>query len=273
MKKQLIATVALAGILAWGLTAHAVPINSVGDGNWTNTATWSTASIPTINDDVTITNGCTVTISDTTTHDVKSVTIETNAVLTHTGNGSTEQYKVILNIASNLTVETGGLVDADGKGYSTGGPGAGSGGNSGGGHGGEGGMRGGGTPQPGGTTHGSIKDPSSLGGRGGVGPAGGGAVLLTVGGNTVIDGEIRSNGTDEDGGPGGGGAGGTVRLTSLTLSGGGGISVDGGNGGGSEGGGGGGRIAVILTTGTSIGGVTLSAAGGTELSASITVGM
>jgi hypothetical protein len=90
--------------------------------------------------------------------------------------------------------------------------------------------------------------------------AGGGVVLLTVGGTATVNGTISANGASVISGSGG--AGGSVWLTAGTLAGSGAIEAKGGPAQiyGDKGDGGGGRLAVILTGSESFGSVTLSAA-------------
>lgn len=136
---------------------------------------------------------------------------------------------------------------------------------------------------PGGGTYGSITAPTSLGSGSrafnppdhkyspwdgqdefwiGQGVYGGGAVKLSVSGDTLVSGTITAEGArlgDT------GASGGSIFLTTRTLSGDGAISVNGSDATGiaeSRGGGGGGRLAVILTGGTSRGEVRLQAFGG-----------
>jgi hypothetical protein len=92
--------------------------------------------------------------------------------------------------------------------------------------------------------------------------AGGGVVLLTVGGTATVNGTISANSASVINGSGG--AGGSVWLTAGVLAGSGAIEAKGGptaaGGATDKGDGGGGRLAVILTGSESFGSVTLSAA-------------
>ena len=166
---------------------------------------------------------------------------------------------------SNLFVASGGVVDADGKGYKGSrwsvtahpngyGPGGGEsksvrGG--GGGYGGVGGIGNIGSPA-GGPTYGSSNAPvqcgSGAGGGGSYGGNGGGLIwvfaedTIHVDGALDADGRNRSGGGDQDGG----GSGGGIYLKMTTFSGTGEIVArGGGDGGGNSGGGGGGRIAIV----------------------------
>lgn len=231
-------------------------IYSATNGYWDAGSTWVGGGVPTPADHVVITNGCTVTIRDNTSHLLQSLTIETNGVLTHLANGTTAQgelYKVILDVATDLTIDLGGQINVDGRGYRSGyGPG-----NSGGqfcaaGHGGMGGYHN--SYQYPGTTYGSVTVPTNCGSGGGYSP-GGGAVVLRVGGQTALNGEILARGLANSY-PGSGGA---VFLTTATLSGSGIVNV-GLTAGGNVASSGGGRIAVILTQGNAFADVTLLAA-------------
>ena len=100
--------------------AQAIPIVSAGSGLWTNPAAWNPAQVPTAADSVTILEGHTNTINDAVVHEVASLTIQTNGALTHMTNSTEalgERYKVILSIAGNLTIDAGGQINADGRGY------------------------------------------------------------------------------------------------------------------------------------------------------------
>ncbi|GAF76673.1 unnamed protein product, partial [marine sediment metagenome] len=148
-----------------------------------------------------------------------------------------------LTVLTDMTVSSGGVVSANGRGY---GPGAGPG------AGGEGpygaavvaAMGAWGETEkavPGGAAYGSVTEPLQLGSgggaeswSGGVGGAGGGAVRLTVGGTFTLDGIVTvngSNGAPSYYGGGGGGSGGSVYVNAGTLTGSGLVSANGGNGG------------------------------------------
>jgi large repetitive protein len=89
------------------------------------------------------------------------------------------------------------------------------------------------------------------GGSGVSGAAGGGLVILDIGGTLTVDGSISADGSNSPGGWDGGGSGGSVYVMTNILAGSGTISVDGGNGndgGWDGGGGGGGRAAVYYNT-------------------------
>jgi hypothetical protein len=156
--------------------------------------------------------------------------------------------------ATDITISSGGSINADGQGFNgSQGPGGGL-NKGGGGYGGSGGGSGGGS------TYGAEMGPTALGSGGGVfnnvyyrGGSGGGALELNVTGTVTIDGTLSadgSNGNYYGGADSGGGSGGSVWITSGTLSGSGVISADGGNGDRETigFGGGGGRIDVSGTT-------------------------
>ena len=107
---------------------------------------------------------------------------------------------------------------------------------------------------PDGATYGSITAPINLGSGGG--NSGGGAIKLTVSGETIVNGIISALPTNA-GNPG---SGGSIFLTTGTLTGTGSLSVN-GTCLGYTGGSGGGRIAVILTSGNSFDNVVMTAYG------------
>jgi len=165
---------------------------------------------------------------------------------------------VQITCLGNLTIESNGLITAQGKGYgSDTGPGtvlwAGAG------YGGRGGacqVAGGRGP-----TYGSMTQPLDFGSGGAhvsaPGGSGGGLIRLTVAGKLVVNGAINANG--EAGSQAGctagsGGSGGSIYLIVGELSGGGSIQANGGQGwssswcsGLTSGGGGGGRMAIYGT--------------------------
>ena len=149
---------------------------------------------------------------------VSTRNITAGSLIVHSGawlmnpypSSDTSTESLIVNIAGDLVVESGGLIDATGRGYGsdTTYPGAippeqDAGGS----HLGYGGG-------PAGSTYGSVTRPQEAGGGGSIhhyyfdlpGMHGGGAVRLTVGGDLQCDGEIRANGgasSDQNGGAGG----------------------------------------------------------------------
>ncbi len=165
-----------------------------------------------------------------------NVVIESDGVLSHSANGSSEAYALTLTLSGDLTVKAGGAIDLLGKGYYKG---MGPGGMSGDYHAGSYGGRGYG----GGPCYGSILNPDHLGSGGGANP-GGGKARLTVAGTTTVEigAKISANGLDYNAG-----SGGTIHLTTDTLAGAGIIEANGGSANNPRVSGGGGRVAVYLT--------------------------
>jgi hypothetical protein len=215
-----------------------------------------------------------------------SVTLGTNATLT-IGGGSTLQVNGLLDLASNatalcgslyntttnaagewvgvgvtinasnVTVEAGAAISANGQGYTTSaGPGAAAPGNYS-----AGGSYGGGGSGGSGPTYGDYAAPTDLGSAGGGAyggySAGGGAISLNVSGSLVLDGAISANGFSI-GGNNGGAAGGSVYITTGTLAGTGAITANGNDG--VDANGGGGRIAVYYVDASGYTGYSLCAA-------------
>jgi hypothetical protein len=180
-----------------------------------------------------------------------------------------DQTNLDLVVLRNATIDSGGLLSVDGKGFGpTNGPGAGRSTSyigSGAGYGGRGGAS---SVLPGGETYGSAQAPADRGSGGGPGwgaatpsSEGAGAIRLTLGGTLMLNGTLSANGNAGLQDSAGGGAGGSVWLTVGALAGNGVIKADGGAGElYSGGGGGGGRIA-IYTPVNAFGGV-LNATGG-----------
>ena len=267
--------------------------------SWTLDANWAEGTAPTSTDDVVIngsyTNAPTLDLSGGTTtinslaigssatsvltvsngNDTTNkltvtgdITIGGSGTITHTTNTSAETNK--LNIeANNITIDSGGKIDVNEKGYSGGyGPGVGGFTNGGlyrhgGGYGGPGGASGG-------SAYGSLTQPINLGSGGADSgcKAGGGAIKLSISGTATINGTISSNGGNSTGsyyvGPG---SGGSVWVITGTLTGSGSIITNGGTGEstGRAGAGGGGRISIQYTTDSFSG--TIAAYGGVDASA------
>ena len=266
-----------AGPVAW--------TGGANDTNWFNAANWSPAQVPLDGDDVTIGYGKTVALSNLTAS-LGSLTLggtltftNWNSLLAATnidiqGTGVMQHGACNTNAAggttnriwiscSNLTVRTGGRINADGKGFigatNTGviqswgqGPGAGY-GSWGASHGGVGAMG-----QYGGSMFGPYDSetapalPGSGGGyhNGQLGGAGGGAVWIDASGTVVVNGSITANGEGINN-QAGDGAGGSIYISCFTLAGTNGvISANAGEGNATGnsggGGGGGGRIAVVV---------------------------
>ncbi len=150
-----------------------------------------------------------------------------------------------VTILNELTVEAGSVLSADGQGYWTQ-EGLGHGTDrSGAAYGGRGGSGGRGEP---GDIYGSADTPDRLGSGGGddgSGNAGGGALIMDVGGTLTVEGTLSANGARGTYRTGGG-SGGSLWLKTAVLAGKGTISSDGGLAGDATyaGGGGGGRIAI-----------------------------
>ncbi len=179
-----------------------------------------------------------------------TITIENNGVLGVDGhqllNGG--QGGAAILHCDALDIKVGGVLSADGGGFSRAqGPGAGS-ASSAGSHGGMGGdnLK---------TTYGSLTRPASLG-SGGSDRIGGGALLVSAG-SAHVDGTIRANGSGASNRQASGG--GTVRLSCATLTGSGTIEAKGGAG-YNYCGGGGGRLGLLGMTNFAFTG-TISASG------------
>ena len=241
------------------VTATAGSVISTQSGNWHDPLTWGSTAV-TAADDVFVASGHTVTIYGNGVTNINSLSV--SGILQHADNSTTEANKIVLDIANDCTIAAGGKINATGRGYENNqGPGRPLGGSYvGGSHGGLGGLAYGGADEAG-LPYGSVIAPTNLG-SGGVSDAsaeGGGAVRLDVGGSCTVNGTINADGL---GGSVAAGAGGSVYITAGTFGGSGAISVDGPYGGhGDTGGGGGGRIAVVLTSGSTFGSVTMTAKG------------
>ena len=248
-----------------------------GDESCSTAGNWNGDTIPTSSDDIvfdatsakdyTWDTGCPLTVASltqdmgytgtgtiATTYDstfpiftISGNLTLTNGGLTHTDNSTAETYRLRVNVGGNLIIGTGSVIDADAIGYDGGkGPGAPSGGSR------PAGSHGGlGAPStsilPPSTTYGSITEPENLG-SGGKAHSGGGAVMFTVTGSTVVYGTVRADAV-APGGDWGGAAGGSVFLTTGTIDGPGIITANGKPGSNNKPGGGGGRVAVILLDG------------------------
>ncbi len=166
---------------------------------------------------------------------LNSLLVQNNGVLTHFNNISTQDHILNINATVDIQIETGGVMDVDGKGYDGGffdshtglqqgyGPGGGDGSAnsaaSGGAHAGNGGDTWSGTE--GGMAYCDVTNPITMGSGGGsgyaIGGSGGGLILL-AGPNVIINGTITAAG--EDGALlSGGGAGGAVKVVAYTISG------------------------------------------------------
>lgn len=178
---------------------------------------------------------------------------------------------LFLTISNDLTVATGGNINANGTGY---GPALGTGrgftsmisptAGSGASHAGRGGLCSSFVNIS--SSYGSVNQPTTLGSGGGysyAGPGGkgGGRIQITAGGTVAIDGLISANGATATNSRAGGGSGGSIWITSTNVIGSGSLVANGGAG---EpiygGGGGGGRIAIQCATNQFAG--TMTAQGG-----------
>ncbi len=165
--------------------------------------------------------------------------------ITHPRNFNAEWWKIDLTLTGNLAIKSNGTFNANVRGFHTAlGPGgATSGTYQGGGYGGLGSP--GNDIVPTSKTYGSFIEPTNLG-SGGREHAGGGAILLDVGGTTTM--ETGSLLTTIGGANRGGGSGGSIYLRTGSLSGDGTFNAEGGPGASNHPrGGGGGRISVRLT--------------------------
>jgi uncharacterized protein with FMN-binding domain len=195
-------------------------------------------------ENLTISNGSTVELSNyslSTPLNLNNLTIENGGTLTHTQNDTTQDS--VLNIlANNLTIDSGGQINTNAKGYNSDqGHGVGT-GTSGAGYGGIGGAGNTGTP---GSSYGQETNPIDIGSGGGnAGGRGGGMLKAQIYDTLTINGDILAEGQNASGSNRGGGAGGSVLLTTNHFNGTGFISANGGDDSGSGGGGAGGRIAV-----------------------------
>jgi hypothetical protein len=252
------------------------------DSNWFNSANWNPSdNWPQAGEDVLITNkfvlltNATAVLGNVTitnamlvfsnwnsTLSAANVTIQNKGVVTHIlcdTNAAIGNTNRVWISCLNLTIETGGKINADYVGYNgkNNAPGQGPGGGystyGGGGYGGNGG----GAQAGYGFAYGSYMAPEEPGSAGGGGfrtstesCSGGGAVRIEATGNVVVNGTISVNGTAAYHGRGAG-SGGSVYITCLTFGGAGGVvSARGGYQptlvpGAPGGGGGGGRIAIL----------------------------
>lgn len=284
----------LAGLVLLPLLAQAATNRwtvTTGTNDWFGSTTnWSLGQFPVAGDDVVITNaniGVTLNtaapasgwlgslvISNTatliftnwtTSLSATNVTVRNGGMLTCAGpftNAPAMSNRVWI-ACSNLTVEAGGQINVDGKGFAGGavnpqpgqGPGGGQAERAGGSYGGSGGA--GFVVAVAGPVYGSASapvDPGSgggSGGSGGKGAAGGGAVRIEAGGQVLVNGRVSANGASIGSNTGGGGSGGGVYIVCGSFDGNGSIQAAGGLAGGpTAGGGGGGRVAVLYTNAT-----------------------
>ena len=273
----------LAGVKTW---------KNNTSGDWFEADNWNEGAVPVAGDDVEITNTGAKVILSGSTPLLNSVTVSETLTFTNWNSALNATGVTILNkgkltlpgaftndamahniyvVCSNLVIETGGSINADGKGFAGGrdgwadngyGPGGGktkpllyAGG------GGYGGVGGDFVPnwnnledRRGGPTYGSSSMPTHAGSGGGrhsrdatwFGGDGGGAIRIDASGSVTVNGTISANGSDGFA-YGGGGSGGSVYVTCRKLLGSNGIiRANGGHAGLKEcGGGGGGRVSVV----------------------------
>jgi cysteine-rich repeat protein len=169
--------------------------------------------------------------------ELNNVLIQNGGTLTHANNNDT-QSSILNLITNNFTVDTGGEVNVDGKGFAAG---QGSGGTSVYGYGGSYGGQGENNPI---VNYGEEHNPVDLG-SGGYAGAGGGLIKIQSD-NLVVNGEITAKGEADNAGAG---SGGSIVLTAVNSNDGfqgtGMINADGGIDSNNGGNGGGGRIAVF----------------------------
>jgi large repetitive protein len=181
-------------------------------------------------------------------------TVPSGAALSHSANRGSHVYDLDLTLNS-LTIDSGGEINVDLKGFENGdGPGAPPDISSGGNHGGQGSYN------EDVTCYGSVTNPTTLGSGGRYelykgNQHGGGAVILSIADALVNNGTITAGGPDGDRT----GSGGSINIRTGTLSGDGDIRANGRDGYRS---GGGGRIAIRLATSTDYGSMTIEAQGG-----------
>ena len=192
-------------------------------------------------------NGYSLCLHNSTTNSgLTTLIIGSTGMLTHYPNGTTETHKINLTLTGGLTINSGGKINIDARGYQKnyGGSG-GSSGRSGGSYGGNGGDYVGSS----GNTYGSYSQPTNIGGGSGGGPSGAGAVKIDASGVTIdVSGTISANG-GVGGVDQGGGAGGSIWLIANAITGNGSITANGGTTSYNAAGGGGGRIAIEYTAG------------------------
>jgi len=222
-----------------------------------------------------ITISGTFTISNDTTTilpSLKNLTINNGGMLTHLANNASKVYYINLSL-ENIVINSGGSINANGKGYLGGG------------------TDGKGPGINGNPAYDSITNPVDLGSGGEYmaaaknGGDGGGLIYLSVSGVLINDGVISANGSNgayvsgggawsashggngRIGSGGSGGAGGSIYISASNFSGASSASIN-ANGGSTNNAagatGGGGRIAVYYTDTTFSGSITAYAGGSTN---------
>gem|GEM_PF-2973937 len=180
------------------------------------------------------------TMTPTQALNLNSLTVQSGGTITAAANTTTAASTLNFNVTQPVDIQSGGTINLDGKGYSTGnGSGKPVSGNAGGSYGGVGGVG-----NTAGTTAGVTYDdqagPTDMGSGGSAG-AGGGALQLVSQGAINVDGTITANGGATNG------SGGSIWLTGTTITGAGTITANGAGSGATVGGGAGGRIAFTYT--------------------------
>lgn len=268
-------------ILAFTLISGTAPAATrtwelpTGTGDWFDPLNWDgQTTVPTTGDDVVINAGSSVILSSSTPElaslslagtmiftnwntsvSATTVTIASGGVMTlPPAFTDTQMSNNVVIVCSNLTVASGGIIDADNKGYAGrdgNGYGPGYGANAGQGWGGGAGHGGQAYKQQlgGAISYGSASAPVAPGssgfGQNNPGFAGGGVIRIDASGDVTVDGIIRAD-AEYRTVNNGGGAGGSIWITCHRLLGAGGrIFARGSNGlSSSNGNGAGGRIAI-----------------------------
>ena len=242
-----------------GYAASRTPLTLDVGGNMVLTNTASLYVYAGVTNSTTATNGGLVGVAG-------SVHVATNCVIypvCHATNGGSVKFEL-----GSLTVNQGGAINADSRGYAGAyGPGVG-GGRGGGGYGGTGGVAVVGSELGGGIYGYSNApvQPGSGGGSYGGGRSGGGVIWIEANGNATVDGNLTANGSAAEHDKGAG-AGGSIYLRCRAFAGGatGFLEARGGDTTGTSGGGGGGRIAIYRVSDTFAGTLsTNSVRGGTN---------
>ncbi len=255
----------LASGVTMSLSAASMNINSGGSFTVNSGATFNHNASGILTNDgtlnvsnITYTVAGTLTTHQSATNTFTNVVVASGGTINHPANTTAETYKLDLSF-NNLTVNSGGFINTDNRGYTTAqGPG--------GSPTGAGSYAGYGTDGNS-TVYGSITAPVNLG-SGGSGHPGAGAMKLSILGNLVNNGSITSSATNSTCGNGGG-SGGSVWIDftggSSTLSGSGTIATNGnpnaggfGCGGTYRAGGSGGRIALTGYTSNTLSGAVQS---------------
>lgn len=95
-------------------------LDSATSGNWDDGATWAGGLPPGAGDDVVITGACTVTLTGTLERVARNLTVQAGGQLTHAGHSTLDteaRHKLRVTVLQDLTVEAGGSIHADGKGF------------------------------------------------------------------------------------------------------------------------------------------------------------